>query len=97
MKLYLSSLRISLPEAITEIERHTFAFCESLESIDIPETVTSIGENAFDDTGFYLNENNWEERELYISNYLIKVLDTKTGTSSIKTDTYCMADDAYED
>ena len=42
---------ITLPDGITEICPKTFSYCKGLKSIDIPDSVTSIGEYAFNNSG----------------------------------------------
>ena len=36
-----------IPEGTTEIEQSAFEDCASLKSVSIPNSVTSIGDNAF--------------------------------------------------
>ena len=40
---------IVLPEWLTELGPHAFAYCRSLKRITIPDSVTAIGEAAFED------------------------------------------------
>lgn len=46
---YLKSVKLS--SSLTVIPRNTFVWCEALETITIPESVTTIGEYAFRDSG----------------------------------------------
>lgn len=39
--------KVSLPETITEIGKHTFYACNNLTTVNIPQKVTSIGKYAF--------------------------------------------------
>lgn len=40
---------VNIPNGVTRIEDDTFAVCASLDSITIPDSVTFIGEDVFDD------------------------------------------------
>ena len=40
-------IRAAIPKGVTAIEENGFADCASLQSVDIPDTVTAIGANAF--------------------------------------------------
>ena len=54
--LYLNNEKVTdliIPNDVTTIKKYTFAGCTSLTSIEIPNSVTSIGEGAFD--CLYLN------------------------------------------
>lgn len=46
----LTSVTLGSLSGLTEIKNSTFVFCTSLASITIPNTVTSIGDNAFQNT-----------------------------------------------
>lgn len=42
---------VQIPSSVTEIKNYTFAGCESITKIRIPDSVTSVGIAAFMDTG----------------------------------------------
>jgi hypothetical protein len=42
---------ITIPNSVTSIENHAFAWCDNLASITIPKSVTSIGDGAFNYLG----------------------------------------------
>ncbi len=82
--------------SIKKVGNSAFVNCSELDDIRIKSsTVETIGEYAFYDTAFYKSDSNWADRELYLNNYLIAVLDTKIGATTLRNDTYCMADDAF--
>ncbi len=79
------------------IANDVFYDCESLTSITIPSSVTSIGSSAFKNTGIYNNSANWENGALYIDNWLIKV-NSKTGDKyAVKNSCVGIANSAFSD
>ncbi len=74
-----------------------FYECSSLTSIRIPNSVTSIGDRAFSNTGYYNNENNWENGVLYIGKYLIEAKSEISGSYAIKDGTLCIGGGAFSD
>ena len=89
---YLTSVTIpstvtyeDYPYIVTGISNKAFYNATSLTSITIPKTVTSIGRNAFEQTGIYNNEANWDGDVLYISNCLVA---TKKSEWSYEEQTY---------
>ncbi len=63
---------IIVANTVTSIGEYSFSYCDSLESIVLPKGITSIGDNAFYNSSYYNNENNWNDGELYIGNHLIR-------------------------
>ena len=85
----------AIPDSITNIGYYAFYGCTGLTSITIPDSVTSIGSMAFYDTGYYNNEDNWEDDVLYIGNHLIEAKYSKTGAYTIKDETLTIAACAF--
>ena len=86
-ELVIPSTYNGLP--VTRIGNSAFSDCTSLTSVTIPDSVTSIGDWAFDNTAYYNNSSNWVDGVLYIGNHLIdakKINDNyiiKDGTKTI--------------
>ena len=81
--------------AVTNIARYAFFDCNSLSSVTIPRTVTSIGMDAFAGTALYKDKNNWEDGALYIDNCLIKVTKNHKGPYTIKPHTRVIGSAAF--
>ena len=80
---------------VTVIWANAFNGYTSLKSITIPESVTSIGGDAFYDTAYYNNEENWENDVLYIGTHLIRAKTSINGAYTIKDGTKCIASSAF--
>ena len=113
---YLTSVTIpstvtyeDYPYIVTGISNKAFYNATSLTSITIPKTVTSIGRNAFGNTGIYNNEANWDGDVLYINNCLVATKKTEwsdeeqtsvgglSGAYTVKNTTRVIAACAFED
>lgn len=86
-----------IPNSVTRIADFTFYRCESLTSITIPSSVTSIGNNAFFGTGIYNDKSNWRDGALYINDCLITLDKNYRGDYTIPEDTRLIADWAFQD
>ena len=91
-----SLTEVVIPSSVTSIGGGTFQRCTSLTEIEIPDSVTSIGAGAFHKTGYYNDENNWEDGVLYIGKYFITAKTDITGKNIIKDGTLCISDFAFE-
>ena len=80
------------------VEQIPMYFCyrmTKLNQISIPENIIDIGRGAFEETGIYNNQDNWENDVLYIGDCLIKAKETLTGNYAIRGGTRIIADDAF--
>lgn len=64
-----------------------FRSCEDLTSVTVPDSVISIGYDAFRDTGVYNDINNWENGVLYIGKFLVEAQRGLSGDYKIKEGT----------
>ena len=81
-----------------DVKRIPRCFCykmEKLQQISIPQSVMDIDSEAFEESGIYNTQANWENGVLYIGDCLIKAKETVDGNYSIKTGTRLIADDAF--
>lgn len=80
---------------VTRIDSWAFGECSKLTGISIPDSVTSIGNDAFNGSGYYNKESNWENGVLYIGKYLIDAKETLSGKYEIKSGTKVIATGAF--
>ena len=66
-----------------------------LDNITLPECVISIGNDAFCESRYYNNTNNWKNNILYINKHLIEVKYTVTGEITVDDGTLTIADNAF--
>lgn len=82
---------------VTEIAGSAFKDCTAISSISIPDSVESIGSNAFYNTAYYNKEANWKDGVLYIGKHLIKAnSNVLPSTYSIKSGTLTIAANAFQ-
>lgn len=86
---------IEIPDSVETIDPYAFKGCTNLKNIKIGNGVTQIGFEAFCDTEYYNNTDNWNEGLLYIDNHLIASKDV-VGYCIIKEGTISIAARAFE-
>lgn len=75
-----SSVRkIVIPEGVEKIGDLAFAYNPNLHTIELPGSLTYIGNDVVEGTAFYDNENNWADSGLYIGEYLLVPRDHMEG------------------
>lgn len=98
--------KVTIGKGITEIGRHTFDDCANLKSIDIQGSITAIGEEAFRNSGYYKNNENWDNEVLYYKKeitsgafkyYLIEAKTNISGAYTVKDGTKLIAEKAFYD
>ncbi len=87
---------VIIKHGVTRIGIDAFYMCESLKRITIPDSITSIGDGAFEKTAYYNDENNWENGVLYIGNHLIKAKNSISGKYIIRNGILTIAGEAFE-
>jgi hypothetical protein len=65
-----------------------------LESVTLPDSIKSIGKEAFLDTKLYNDEVNWQSGALYIGRHLIRIKEVKSEDYAVKEGTLTIADSA---
>ncbi len=80
---------------VTSIGEYAFSNCSNLTFVTIPNSVISIGSDAFENSGWY---NNQPEGVIYLNNFLIGYKGEKPiGKFTITDGTTLIADRALED
>ncbi|MBO4539542.1 MAG: leucine-rich repeat protein, partial [Clostridia bacterium] len=103
---------IVFPDTLTTIDAEAFYYCSSLNDIVLPEKVCDesvdetafVAKSAFTYTGYYANQNNWEEGVLYVkvrkgSDYELFAVDSSTSLERachVKDGTVLILDNAFE-
>ena len=67
----IESLSFESNSNIIDIEPLAFSECHSLVDITLPQTALHIGYDAFVNSAYYADPDNWEDGMLYISNHLV--------------------------
>jgi hypothetical protein len=80
---------------VINIQTQAFNECTNVNTINISNSVVHIGPNAFNNTGYYKNVDNWTNNVLYIGNWLIEANISLSGDYIIESTTEAIADSAF--
>lgn len=88
---------VTIPPSVKEIGDEAFYGCEELESIDThtQAILSAIGRDAFKETAYYNNAQNWEGQALYLGRYLLNVSENFDGEFTVKEGTKIIASYAF--
>ena len=86
---------ITIPDSVAKIGCFAFNYCLSLKNIILSDSVAFICNCVFENTGYYKDENNWENGVLYIGKCLVATKSTIEGICEIKEGTVTIANSAY--
>ncbi len=87
---------VTFSNSLKEIDVYAFYNCSKLNAFNLPNTIERINYDAFRKTGYYDNENNWENDILYIGKYLIKANRSFSGEYTIRNNTLLIANEAFK-
>ena len=82
---------------VTAIADKAFYNHVGLTSFTLGNSIQSIGYDAFQQTGYYNNEANWESGILYIGKHLVAIKEDFQGHCNIKEGTLSISTDAFRD
>jgi len=89
-----TTVSYAVPSTVTHIDNYAFAHNVYLKRLSIPDSVKSISGNAFYNTAYYKNADNWDNDVLYIGNHLIASKPTLSGDYTVKDGTVTIAGNA---
>lgn len=87
---------VELPPTIVSIDFWAFKDCTKLSKINLPDSLTYIGYDIFDNTALYNDPANWDNGQvLYIDNYLICAKPSISGSYTVRPGTIAIASNAF--
>lgn len=90
--------KLELNEGLERIGAKAFSGCVALKDIKVPKSVTSIGEEAFEDTAWYEEQSNG--KIIYVGSFLYEFkgnMAPNTELTDIQADTKYISDYAFSD
>ena len=87
---------VTIPDSVTSISGCVFDGCTSLKTIVLPDSLTSIEYTAFYNTAYFNDNSNWDNKVLYVGNYLVFVDKKISGDYSVKPGTRLIANGAFD-
>ncbi len=87
--------KIVIPDSVSSIGNNAFRGCKSLDDIVVSGDVKYIGADAFYNTLYLNNDENFEDGLLYIGTYLVKANDVTDDEYVIKEGTRVIGEGAF--
>ncbi len=87
--------KVVIEEGITTVGYGTFKGFTALNEITIPESVNTIGNEVFSESGLYNNPQNWTDNILYIGGHAVDAKENISGNVKIKEGTLSVAAYAF--
>lgn len=84
-----------IEDGVTAIYEEAFETYTNLANITIADSVNFIGKDAFYNTAYYKNPNNWENNVLYVGKFLIEANSDLSGAYEIKDGTKVIGEYAF--
>ena len=84
--------KIIVPDTVCKLSSYAFSGNGRLYEVILPDNITHIGSDIFNETTVYYTELNWYEGGLYVGNYLVD-FSGSPSTIKIKDGTKLLADD----
>ncbi len=88
-------ISVTIPNGVETIGDYAFMDCPLLETIILPGSVTSFGENVFYNTAYYNDGDNWSDGVLYIGRHLMDAKSDLSGSYTIRTGTKVIGSYAF--
>ncbi len=92
-EIYISETYNGLP--VKEIKNSAFYGQTAVTKVHLPDSIEIIGSQAFYNTAFYNDENNWEDGALYIGKHLVAFKTDVSGSYTVKEGTLTIAAYAF--
>lgn len=83
--------KVILPDSVEFLGTQSFMLVPELNSVSIPASVKEIEFQAFYKSGYYNNEDNWDNGVLYLDEYLLSVDESLDGMLEVKNGTKLIA------
>lgn len=83
---------VRVPDNVIIIEDGAFFGCAKLKNIVLPNSVLSVGRNAFDNTKYYYTESNWKNNVLYVGKVACTIRNRKVKSISFEHGTITVAE-----
>ena len=88
---------VTIPDTVIEISSFAFESCVNLIEINMSKNILFIGENAFHNTAYFNEKNNWDGEVLYISNYLVATDSKISGKYRVRDGVTVVASSAFKE